>query len=186
MFNLVTTTLIFLLLISQDILLLNEEILILISFITFVIFGFYRFSKVISTELLISSQKLELNLQVSFSQQLTLFQYFIKNKTNTILLLNDFKSFKNHILNLSKLVGNSLILHNRQKLARIYPNKLILVKRVEYQSTKLISLVISEKLFTILLLKNFYIKNFNINYFNCLQKISIQESISLISSLNKI
>ena len=185
-FNVVTTTLLFLILVYQKFLLLNEESLILLSFVTFTIFGVYQFSSAVSDELSINSQKLELDLQFSFNQQLILFQYFSKNEDNINLLLNAFESLKEHFWNLNKLTSDTLLVYNKQKLAEIYPIRLIFIKRIEHQSIKLISLLISEKLFTITKIKKFYIKNFSINYFDCLQKISLQESISHIITFNNI
>nr|AYR06626.1 ATP synthase B chain precursor [Renouxia sp.] len=181
MFNITLTTLVFIILIFQKIFLLNEETLILFCFISFIWISLYQMRSSVFINLNEQSDKIEISLKKSLKQiSFSLKEYtHIKLKLNILLL--SFKGLGDHFYKLVSLLVNKLPLHQKQQLSLIYPKRLLFINRIEQQVIKLIPLLISSKLIKIVDLKHFYTKNFEINYFSCLQKISVREYIQLIS-----
>nr|YP_009002115.1 ATP synthase B chain precursor [Sporolithon durum]AGU16680.1 ATP synthase B chain precursor [Sporolithon durum] len=179
MVNLTIIILLILLLIVQKIILLNEETLILLCFLLFSIASIQKFSGLFSQELISKNQNLELKLQTLFKKQFKVLSLYAKRKNNIKGLLNNFKNLKKHFLDLIIVISSILPLYKQDQLAKTWPKSFLFAERIENQSIKFVSLLISEKLLTIVILKCFYLKNFNISYFNCLQKISMQELIQL-------
>nr|AYR06698.1 ATP synthase B chain precursor [Rhodogorgon sp.] len=178
MFNI--TIIILIILIFQKIFLLNEETLILFCFISFIWIGLKQVGNLIYDNLEEQSNKIENLLKKSLKQTSISLKKYISLKLKLNLLISSFKKLGDHFYKLITLTINKIPLYQKQQLTLIYLKRLLFIRRIEQQVSKLIPLLISSRLVNITDLKYFYTINFKINYFSCLQKISIREYIKLV------
>ena len=170
----------FLILSSNNIVLLNEETLILICFTLFIWLSwnslgiatyeyFYNYSQLIE-----SSIKNPLVLILNNVKNFTLL------KTKSKILIVVFVNLKTHFLNLISLIFYILPCFYDSKRQSYYFKYFFLAKQLEQQSTKLLTILILKKLVKLAILKQFYLKTFDLAQFTCLYKISLQESLTKI------
>lgn len=177
MFNSFFTALsIFLILISYNIILLNEEILILICFISFIWVILDKFSKLIKNYLIEYAAKIEKPIKVSLSQIFCLLRKIIILNLEFRNLVTISKNIKTHFSTLLSLISKILPNFCKKTQSLFYLKQLSFLKRLERQVVKLLILFIVKKLNKIALLRRFYLK-FPITYFSCFHKISLRESL---------
>lgn len=167
---------IFLILITHDIILLNEEILILICFVLFIWIGLNKFSKFTKNYLTEYTIKIEEPIKTSLSQMF----YLLKKTTilnlkfkNLVVIFNDLKT---HFSILFALMLKTLPTFYKGTQFLFYPKRLLLIERLEKQTIKLVILFITKKLNKIILIKQFYLK-FPAIHFLCFYKIALRESL---------
>lgn len=167
----------FLILVSTNIILLNEEFLILICFIAFIWLGLNKFSTPLETYFKNYSSSVEIAVKDSLNQVSCVIKKLLELKVKYNTLIDLFVMLKTHFSNFISIALNKLPVFYKQKQCILYPKRLLIIEHIEKQSVKLISLVILKKLTKIITLKKFYSKTFNLAYFSCLHKISIRESL---------
>nr|YP_008963775.1 ATP synthase B chain precursor [Grateloupia angusta]AGO19288.1 ATP synthase B chain precursor [Grateloupia angusta] len=175
MINFSFLSLTFLFLVSQNILLLNEEILILFCFITFCLLTFNRLSESVSLDFSDRSTK----IQQTFIESLNQVEQalFVNSKTQQKFknLALDFKTLKNHFVSLNGAIHNKLVVFLIKNSQTIYLSKLMFTQRLEQQTVKLLALLLSKKLHRIVLLRQFYVQKLKFANFECFYKISLRE-----------
>lgn len=177
-FNLII--LLSLILVYQNILLLNEETLILICFITFFWIAFNNFNNSIFNDLRNRSKLIEQSLTNSLNQLLKNINNSIEVQNNSKNTLLNFKNLGNHFFKLSLAIYNELPIYINYKSEAVYPKKLIFTQRLEQQTAKLLILLLSQKLLKLVNTKNFYSKKIKVSNFICINKIAIYEMFSKI------
>nr|YP_011003663.1 ATP synthase F0 subunit b [Gracilaria eucheumatoides]WPS66065.1 ATP synthase F0 subunit b [Gracilaria eucheumatoides] len=180
MLNISIVILLSLILISQNIILLNEETLILLCFITFCWICFNRLKNSISEDF--ENQKT--NIKTEFLESFeSLLNVSIKNlelqKIFPILITN-FIKLEQHFQGLSLVITRQLPILYAREAQEIFLKKLSFTKRLEQQTSKLISLLLIKKIEKIALLKYFYITRVKISIFECGYKITLREYIGTI------
>nr|YP_010986422.1 ATP synthase F0 subunit b [Pachymeniopsis lanceolata]WOL37390.1 ATP synthase F0 subunit b [Pachymeniopsis lanceolata] len=175
MVNFSLLALTFLFLVSQSILLLNEEILILFCFIAFCWLIFNRLRESVSLDFLDRSTKIQQTFIESLSQVEQ--RLFINSKVQQKFqnLTSDFETLKNHFVVLNKAVHNKLVTFLIKDSQTIYLSKLLFTQRLEQQTAKLLALLLSKKLYRIVLLRQFYVQKLKFANFECFYKISLRE-----------
>lgn len=166
--------------ISNKLFLFNEEFLILICFFSFCSLIYFKLkssiqvwfnSKIHSNEFLITSSMIntEEHLKTKYSLNNKLLRY----KKLFILLKNYYYDFLNNFLS-----SYLLYLENNYKYNIL--SKLDLLKKIESEYSKLILLLITNKISSIATLTNFYSVTFPINRFKLIDKINKQTLFSKI------
>nr|UVF63034.1 ATP synthase B chain precursor [Synarthrophyton patena] len=181
MINLIFISLSFLFLVNKKVILLNEEILILICFITFVYLSFNYISKFFHSFLVDQSTKIQITLKDSIKQVYLIFLKFSKIKINFEIILNKFIILNNNYCNLISLLVLSLPSFTNNKIIIVYKKHLHYLNKVEYQTAKILFLMVIQKLNKIIKLKQFYGNNIKNHNFLCLNTISLREYIQLVS-----
>jgi Mitochondrial ATP synthase B chain precursor (ATP-synt_B) len=169
-----------LVLIAQNIILLNEETLILVCFITFCYLAVKNLSTSFKTNLDIRSNKIEVTLKNSLKQT----SYTLNNTLNIQnrfwIVFNEFKSLGNNCLDVINVITD-WSLRNSIKETRIpFPKRLQFISRVENQAAQLITLLIIRKLKKTTSLKTFCSSKLVNPHFVCLDKVNIREYIQSI------
>nr|YP_010395113.1 ATP synthase F0 subunit b [Grateloupia elliptica]UQJ72554.1 ATP synthase F0 subunit b [Grateloupia elliptica] len=180
MVNFSLLSLTFLFLVSQNILLLNEEILILFCFIAFCWLTFNRLSESVSLDFLNRSAKIQQTFTESLDQVEQGLFVDLKAQQEFQTLAADFKSLKNHFVVLNKAVHTKLVTFLIKDSQVIYLNKLFFTQRLEQQTAKLLALLLSKKLYRIVLLRQFYVQKLKFTNFECFYKISLREYLETI------
>nr|AHX02500.1 ATP synthase B chain precursor [Schimmelmannia schousboei] len=180
MFNFNFSILTILILISQNILLLNEETLILFCFILFCIIAFNKLNKSISLDFSERAHKIENSLIESLNKVLKSLRTHNELQILSNNTVSNFKFLKNHFYILTKMFGKKLPEYKLQKLQFLYTKKLIFTQRLEQQTTKLIALLLSQKLYKLTHIKHFYTHQLKISSFLCFYKISLREYLEII------
>nr|WOL37365.1 ATP synthase F0 subunit b [Polyopes affinis] len=180
MFNFSVLCLTSLFLISQNILLLNEETLILICFVTFCWLSFSRLSELVNTSFVDRSKKIEQSFVDSLSQVEETLNINSDLQQKFKKLVFDFKILKDHFIVLNKVVSNKLVNYLVQNSQTTYLSKLVFTQRLEQQTTKLLALLLSKKLYRIALLRQFYAQKLKLSSFLCFYKISLREYLEII------
>nr|YP_009040510.1 ATP synthase B chain precursor [Kappaphycus striatus]AHG98609.1 ATP synthase B chain precursor [Kappaphycus striatus] len=162
-------------LVYQNIIILNEETLILVCFITFCFLIHSKLSKSVHNNF--EDQSISIKISVESSLNLLLKELLtnIKVQSNYKGLATDFKNLGDHFLKLSFSFLDRIPLQFMKSHKKIYPKKLSFTSRLEKQTTKLIALLISHKLAKIVSLKKFYAHNFKMNSFLCIDKVMLRE-----------
>nr|WDA66161.1 ATP synthase B subunit precursor [Lithothamnion corallioides] len=181
MLNLFFIILTFLFLVYKKILLLNEETLILLCFITFVYLSINSFGNSLKVSLDNQSTKIKVSLISSLNQLYTLFTHFSNIKSNLQVVLTKFISLGNYYYELVSLLTRSLPKFNNHRLFVAYTKRLVFLNKIEQQTIKLLPLIVIKKLSKIVKLKQFYNTSLKNNYFLCFNTISLREYIRLVS-----
>ena len=180
MINLIVLIFTFILLVTQKILLLNEESLILLSFIVFILLSLNNFSDSISTSLNNQITQIKSSLKESLKKVLDLLQNFsMLNKNLKLILVNflELKSYyKTFIIFLERLVVN----YNIYYLTSTYKKKLNFINKIEEQTFKLLTIIIIKKLNLIIRTKYFYSSSIKVSQFSSINKILLRECIRLV------
>nr|UAT98016.1 ATP synthase B chain precursor [Ahnfeltia plicata] len=167
-------------LIFQNILLLNEETLILLCFVVFCWTAVQKLGTSVYDDLAGRSNKIENLLKSSLNETLTSVQTSIKLHKKFQSLFLSFRALGNHFFNLVFLVTNYLPSYAFNSNATTYPKRFIFTRRLEQQTTKLLALLLCQKLGMAVSTKLFCMNDLEINYFSCFHKIAAREYIQSI------
>ena len=181
MLNIIITTFLFILLVTQKILLLNEESLILLCFIIFVFIGIKNLGSSVDTSLQLQSKGIQKNLSISLKNLLSIFEKFIVFNKNFRFNLNKFVEWKNYYKSFVSLLGTLILSYNTYNLSSIYTKKLLFVNKIEQHTLKLLTIILVKKLSSIIKIKYFYNSSVKINHFLNINKILLRECIQLIN-----
>lgn len=175
MFNFIIINLILLILIFQKILLLNEETLILICFISFCWIAYNKIGDSIAFSFKDDSSKIKNILIDSLNQvAYNLNQYIIANLKFAKLQTN-FNELKQHFIILISLTSVNFPKYSEQNIKLLYARKLFYTWRLEQQTIKLITALILKKIEKIAFTKQFCTQKLCLPYFKCLDKIILRE-----------
>nr|YP_010395082.1 ATP synthase F0 subunit b [Polyopes affinis]UQJ72523.1 ATP synthase F0 subunit b [Polyopes affinis] len=162
-------------LIYQNIIILNEETLILICFITFFFIAFNKLNETFYNDLTARSLKTKASLIASLNQLLV-------TLTRTINLQNEFKNltvyFKNlkhHFLRLGVLISDKLPIFYTNESKIIYPKKIKFIQNLEQQTAKILALLLIQKLNKVVKIHYFCKHNLKMQYFLGVHKILLRE-----------
>ena len=175
---------VFLLLVTQKVLLLNEESLILLCFIVFVVLSLNNLGISINLAFKNQSVEIENNLKKSLIDVLNSLEKFSILKENRKKILEKFFTLKNYYFNLIFLLNNFLFSYNKCYWVLAYKKRLIFLSKIENQTIKLLAIVIAKKLNKIIKIKHFYNSSIKIKYFLCLNNILLREYIESINLNN--
>nr|AHX02476.1 ATP synthase B chain precursor [Riquetophycus sp. HSY-2014a] len=173
MFNISIISLMSLILIYQNILLLNEETLILICFVIFCWIAFTKLNELIYDDLKQRSTKIENSLINSLNQVFKVLNHSIKFNQNFKNLSSNFESLGNHFFKLGAAISNELPNYLSNKSKNVYVKKFIFVQRLERQTTKLLAILIIQKINKLVSVQKFYTYNLKISNFICFQTINL-------------
>nr|YP_009490449.1 Ymf39 [Gracilaria textorii]AWH62615.1 Ymf39 [Gracilaria textorii] len=180
MLNFSIVVILSLILISKNLILLNEETLILLCFVTFCWLGFTKLKDLLDADFEAQKKEIETKFSESFKSIVGSLIINLKwQKLYPILITNFGVLEKQFIILSSKMIGQVPVIQNR-KLQKIYSKKLSFIKRLEEQTSKVISLILVKKLEKITFLKYFYSTKIKIATFQCNYKIALREYIETI------
>lgn len=181
MFNyFLITILLSLILVAQNVILLNEETLILICFITFCWLTIKNLSNTFSTDLDMRSKKVENDIKSSLNRVSSILNSTLNIQDRFWIVFGEFKSLGKNCLNIVNVI-TQWSLRNSIKIAKLpFPKRLQFILRLENQTTHLLSLLVIHKLKKITVLKHFCLVTLKNPHFTCLNKISTREYIQSI------
>lgn len=180
MINITTTLFTFLLLVTQNIILLNEETLILLCFISFIILSLNNLH--ISANSFFKNQTLQIEtpLKTSLKNILNFSQKFTTLKTSLKNISQKFTTLKTYYLGLTTFLASFSFSYNKLFLTSSHKKRLIFLAKVENQTTKLLVAVLLKKLTSISKTKKFYKSVVKSPHFLCLDAILLRECINSI------
>nr|BBH10672.1 ATP synthase F0 subunit 4 [Palmaria palmata] len=170
-------------LIKHNIILLNEETLILICFITFFWLGTKNLSGGINDNLEGKISTVKNNLEGSLKTSLLNLQNLLDMQKRFWDLLQNFKQLGYNCLKFTGLITDAIVANSAQSLLELFPQKLQFTARLENQTAKLLSKLIILKLKKIVELKGFYSSVMSNPHFVCSNKIVVRECIQKIGSV---
>ena len=180
MVNLIFIFFAFLFLSYNNYLLLNEEFLIFLCFITFIFLIYIKFSQNIKISLQNESKEIKQILQSSLNQSSKIYKKFLVLSSNFFKILKNFIFLKNYYLNFVLIFNNLLINFQKNKINLIYKKRLNLIHKIEQYTIKLLVIVIIKNLLKIIKIKKFYSTSLKVTYFLSFNKISLRENIYFI------
>lgn len=167
-------------LVTQNILLLNEESLILLCFIVFVILGLNNLSVPSYTFFKTQSIQIENGLKTSLKQILQLLNKYTIFKISSSEILSNFLFLKRYYIEFGNLFINFLPQYNKTILKTSYQKRLVFLGKIEEQTTKLLTVVLIKRLNKIIKTKRFYKQIVVTPQFLCLETICLRECVQLI------
>ena len=179
MINIVILLFTFVFLVTQNILLLNEEFLISLCFIAFVLLILNNLSNTVNTTFQSQIIKIENSLKYSLNQILVVLSKFITLKEYSINVLNNFIKLKLYYDKLVCILVNFSPSYQKFLLQASYQKRLLFLNRVEEQTVKLLIIIILKKLTKIVKIKSFYKHIFKSPQFLSLELITLRECICL-------
>lgn len=171
--------------VTQNILLLNEESLILLCFITFVKLTIHNLHLSITQSFKTQSLQIETLIKNSLKAILTNLQKFIIYKNSLKAILQKFIILKVYYINLGVLVSNFTPNYTNFFLTNAFHNRFNFIYKIEDQTIRLLGLVLLKRLIKISKTKKFYKFVIKISQFTCLETISLRECINSIDLKNK-
>lgn len=168
------------LLISTNVLLLDEEILILICFILFCWLAFNQLSISIEKDLQTQSLKIEKSITDSLVQVSKSIKELLRYKKNSLKFAANFELLNIYLFNFTKVLIQNLPNYTIYKFNLVFPKRLNFVQRLEHQVSKIVVLFIIKKLNQIILIKPFFNKKIKVTNFLCFYKINMREYIEII------
>nr|YP_011017020.1 ATP synthase subunit 4 [Gracilaria hainanensis]WQB61698.1 ATP synthase subunit 4 [Gracilaria hainanensis] len=180
MLNFSIVIILLLILISKNLILLNEETLILFCFIVFCWLSFNKLKESIHLDFEAQRNEIETKFLDSFKSIVDSLIVNLKWQKLFPILITNFSILEKQFLNLSSKVSTQLPLIQNQESRKVYLKKLFFAKRLEQQTSKLIGLVLIKKLEKITFLKFFYSIKLKIMIFQCNYKIALREYIETI------
>ena len=174
---------IFILLVTQKILLLNEESLILLCFILFVNLGITKVGTYFNNFFKEKLNEIKNNLKESLKKLFKILLNFqllnkiSKNYLQKIILI------KNYYKNLILLLSNYIYIYNGNLLTHLYKKKLFFLYKIENQTIKLLTTLIVKKLNFLIKTKFFYTHSIKVNQLLSLNYIHFRECIHLINKI---
>ena len=179
--NFFVATTIFILLVTQKILLLNEESLILLCFVIFINLGITKLGSSFNDFLKKQSEEIKINLIESLNKlSKTLLKFKSLNQVSTNFLTK-IVLIKKYYKNLILLLKNYFLIYNENNLTLLYKEKLFFLNKVENQTIKLLTITIVKKLNFLIKIKYFYTNSIKINKFLSFNHIRTRECIQLIN-----
>ena len=185
MLNIIITIFLFILLVTQKVLLLNEEFLILLCFIMFIFLGINNLGTTINESLKSQSDIIRENINISLKNLSIIFQKFITFNKSFKINLNKFIEWKTHYKRFTSLLGTSILSYNKYHLTSIYNKKLIFINKIEQQTFKLLTIILIKKLSSIIKVKYFFNSTIKLNHFLNINVILLRECIHLINIKKK-
>ena len=174
------TTLAVLILIAQNVILLNEETLILVCFITFSWLAVKNLSGSVAKDLDIRSATIENDLKKSLKYVSNTLSNTLGIKDRFWNVFNEFKSLGNNCLNIVNVMTMWSVKSSIENAKVPFPKRLQFISRLESQTAQLLSLLVAHKLQKVTNLKHFCHVHLNNPHFACLGKISTREYINSI------
>lgn len=162
----------FITIISNRLFLLNEEFLILVSFISFVFFCYNKFSSNINFYFKEKSLHIEKTLINSLNSIINKLIQKKKLNNKTKKLKTTFFLLKNYYLMFSSKFFSNFLVYLKNKEKNSLLNNLEILKRLETDYTKFILLLVSEKLNLISNLLFFFNCKLQIKQFKLIGKIN--------------
>ncbi len=181
MLNIIITIFLFILLVTQKVLLLNEESLILLCFIVFVFLGINNLGTSFDVSLKTQSNVIQENINTSLKNILTIFKKIVGFNKSFRLNLNKFLEWKTYYKSFVTFLGMSILSYNKYHLISIYNKKLLFISKIEQQTLKLLTMILIKKLSSIIKTKYFYNSSIKINHFLNINTILLRECIQLIN-----
>lgn len=167
-------------LVYSNIIILNEEALILVCFITFCIIAFNKLKDSISKDFEINSNKIATDTSKSLTglinslKSVFIYKYTFKNIAFSL------EALKKHFIIFGVISSKELPRYAIKNAEIIYPKKLIFTGRLENQASKLLALLLNYKLNRITNIQNFYTHNCQIVTFLCIDKIVLREYLKVL------
>lgn len=180
MFNITIFILTLLILISQDILLLNEESLILFCFVIFIWLMYNKLKSSVQHDLESKALSIYNSIESSFNSTLLLLKLELSIQQSAKSLISDFFNLKQHFVKLTTFVTVNLKKFTLNNFQKSYKKKLVFTQRLEKQTSKLLALLIAKKLTKVVNLHQYYLKDFPLITWNCIYKISLREYFEMI------
>nr|ATG87374.1 ymf39 [Gracilaria chouae] len=169
-----------LILISKNIILLNEETLILLCFITFCWLGFNKLKDSLDVDFETQRKEIETKFSESFETILSSLSTNLKWQKLFPTLITNFGALEKQFVVLGSKMLEQVPAIQNQELQKTYIKKLSFTQRLEDQTGKVISLVLVKKVEKITFLKYFYATKIKIATFQCNYKIALREYIETI------
>nr|YP_009502227.1 ATP synthase B chain precursor [Porolithon onkodes]ASB29829.1 ATP synthase B chain precursor [Porolithon onkodes] len=182
MTNLAITIIIFTLLVTQKILLLNEESLILLCFIIFVKLSTDMLGDSIKKSSKVQSNEIKINLIESLKKLLAVIQSFTLLSSNSRRFLKKIIFIKSYYRTIISSLSSYIPIYNKFHLTAFYTKKLAFLDKTEEQTIKLLTTVIIRQLNLIIKTKYFYTNYIKFNQLLSTTNISVRERIQLIKS----
>nr|YP_009511821.1 ATP synthase F0 subunit b [Gracilaria ferox]AXI97698.1 ATP synthase F0 subunit b [Gracilaria ferox] len=180
MLNFSIVVILSLILISKNLILLNEETLILLCFVTFCWLGFTRLKDSLNADFDIQKKEIEAKLLESFESIVNSLMTNLKWQKFFPILITNFSILEKQFTILSSKITKQIPTIQNQELQKTYFKKLSFAKRLEEQTGKVISLVLVKKIEKATLLKYFYSTKIKMPTFQCNYKIALREYIETI------
>lgn len=185
MLNIIITIFLFVLLVTQKVLLLNEESLILLCFITFVFITINNLGASINNSLQSHSLYIKKNIVQSLSKLLLILKNFSILKDNWNLIKIKFMRLETYYKKLILILSKLIISYNTSYLSLTYNKKFIFINKIEDQTLKLLTTIILSKLTSIIKVKYFYNSTIKVNSILSKNTILLRECIQLINYKTK-
>lgn len=166
-----------LLIISQEIILFNEELLILLIFINFFIITSIKLKKMMNHFFQLELKKIETTFLFSFNTLKQIILLTHKQNESKQILKTNFKKLKNHYLHFNLKMKNKLIQSQIQQKNMIFIERFKLTFQFEQQILKLLIFIYQEKLILLTSTIKFCDKQLNLKKYTCLKKINIREQL---------
>ena len=167
-------------LISQDLILFNEEFLILICFIGFCWVFMENISTSISDYFKLKSSNLKSSILDSYNQVLLIYKTQLNLNAKILHLQIYFSNLKNYYINFNFEIAKKLNLVQHEKKKFLFKTKLHFTASLENQFWKLIVLLLIQKVRKVVILRKFFCNFLNIKSFRSIKKICLYEYISSI------
>nr|YP_009317560.1 ATP synthase B chain precursor [Gelidium sinicola]AOX49012.1 ATP synthase B chain precursor [Gelidium sinicola] len=175
MFNITISILTLLILISQNLLLLNEESLILLCFIVFTWLVYNKLKTSIQSDLNSKALDIQKLIQSSFDYTLVSLKLELNTQQEVKSLTDNFCNLRSYFTKLNTFFVLKLKEFTLGNYQKSYKKKLIFIQRLEKQTSKLLALLIVKKLSKITNLNRYYLKNFQLGTWKCIYKITLRE-----------
>ena len=180
MLNFSFIILLFLFSIYQKIFLLNEEALILVCFTIFCFIIFHRMRESTHSDFFERSVFIKNSITDSLNQVVSTSTEVIMLNKKPQTVASDLKSLKKHFIKINTILADRLCKHSVQQSKASYYKKLAFTHRLEQQSSKLLILLLSQKINNAIILKNFYTQTLKIPNFLCFVKIILRECFEMV------
>ena len=174
------TTLAVLILIARNVILLNEETLILVCFITFSWLAVKNLSGSVAQDLDTRATTIENDIKKSLKRVSNTLDNTLNIKDRFWNVFNEFKGLGNNCLNVVNVMTSWSVKSSVENAKVPFPKRLQFISRLESQTTQLLSLLVVHKLQKVTNLKHFCHIHLNNPHFACLNKISTREYINSI------
>nr|YP_009511922.1 ATP synthase F0 subunit b [Gracilariopsis mclachlanii]AXI97849.1 ATP synthase F0 subunit b [Gracilariopsis mclachlanii] len=180
MLNIGIIIIISLILISKNVILLNEETLILLCFVVFCWISFTKLKDSFNKDFLDQTNKIENDFKESFDLILTSLNTNLQWQNIFTTSATNLNLLKSYLKKLNKKITERLPLVHSQSVQKIYLKRLSFTQILEQQTGKIIILLLMKKMEKIAILKHFYVTTINLTSFQCNYKIMLREYIEII------
>lgn len=171
--------LLLLVLVSKNIVLLNEESLILMCFVTFCWVSFIKFRDLINVNFEEKISNIHGELKDSFNSILKVLSINLRQKESISNFIFDFHLLKNYCCKINKIITGNLPFLRKKTTQKVYIGKFFFIKRLEQRVAKLIVLMLAKKIERIASLEYFFATKIKVLIFIHNYKISLKEYIKI-------